>query len=55
VPVQDAPNLVYTLVPLEHLASIEKEIKHCLLELVKVEQPTLNQNSTDSLDDNAHN
>ena len=37
VPEQDAPNLVYTLVPLEHLGAIEKEIKQCLLELVKVE------------------
>jgi hypothetical protein len=40
VPQQDAPNLVYTLVPLEHLGIIEKEIKHCLLELVKVEDKT---------------
>lgn len=37
VPQEDAPNLVYTLVPLDQLAVIEKEIKHCLLELVKVD------------------
>jgi hypothetical protein len=34
---EDAPNLVYTLVPLENLAVIEKEIKHCLLELVNID------------------
>lgn len=56
MPAQDAPNLVYTLVPLEHLAAIEKEIKHCLLELVKVEaQPlgNLHQKSSDSLAENS--
>ena len=40
IPNEEAPNLVYTLVPLEHLANIEKEIKHCLLELVKVDSNT---------------
>ena len=38
VPQAEAPNLVYTLVPLEHLSAIEKEIKHCLLELVKSDE-----------------
>ena len=37
VPEEEAENLVYTLVPLENLAAIEKEIKQCLLELVNVE------------------
>ena len=30
-------NLVYTLVPLDQMVTIEKEIKLCLLELVRVE------------------
>lgn len=37
MPEEEAENLVYTLVPLENLASIEKDIKQCLLELVNVE------------------
>lgn len=57
MPQQDAPNLVYTLVPLEHLGVIEKEIKHCLLELVKVEDKipagqgalTIHQSSLDTI------
>lgn len=40
-------NLVYTLVPLEQMVIIEKEIKLCLLELVRV--PDINQKSTESL------
>ena len=37
VPAAEAPNLVYTMVPLDQLAEIEKEIKHCLLELVSID------------------
>lgn len=29
--------MVYTMVPLDQLAEIEKEIKHCLLELVSID------------------
>jgi hypothetical protein len=41
------PNLVYTLVPLEDLAATEKEIKQCLLELVKLDNPNIAQSSQD--------
>ena len=43
----DMQNLVYTLVPLDQMVTIEKEIKLCLLELVRVED--VNKKSAESI------